>query len=150
MTIRNWQESDEPLSYSWPIAAGIGILTFMGMMGVGNHTDIMAAQVAFPVFVAFGVFFEWAFFGRDPGRQLEDALMPKGLATYDDYFGAEGGKPGAFARQVDSVFAPGPLKSFDEMFGTKPEQLTGIRAFLDNFTPKSLSSYDEMMGKRSK
>lgn len=89
MTLRNWQEEDEvkKLSYSWPAAAGIGLGMFAGMMTVGGYTDVTSAGVSFAAIVVLGVFFEWAFSGRDPGKQAHDFFTPKKLPTNDDLFG---------------------------------------------------------------
>lgn len=119
MTIRNWQESDEEVSYSWPIAGGLGVLTMASMIGIGQYSDVNSAIVAAIVTVGYGAFLEWAFWGRDPGTQVAD---------------------------LEKYFTPKSLPSNDEIFGkrtydAKTLKLDGLVRLLE---PKSLVSYGEL------
>ena len=120
VTIRNWQESDEEISYSWPIAVGVGIGTFAGAMAFGNYTDVTAA--------AAGV-------GGDSGlRRLS------GMGLLGPRPGGTGRGPGevlytqAAADATTRCSAPQPTMP-------KTLGLTGLVAALE---PTSLVSYAEL------
>ena len=117
---------------------------FAGLMGVGGQTDIVAAQIAAGTFFAFGAFLEWAFFGRDPGQQLQDALSIEPLTTNEEIFGADAGRAGSFSEAINRMFSPTTMKGYDELFGMKPKDLSGLKGSVSAIGPRSLISYADI------
>lgn len=144
MNIRNSRDEADKPSYGWALAVGAGAMVFFVMNLTGTNTNIAAVKAAGALTLILGVMFDWALTGRDPATRIEEILKPKKLFSYDQMLGVSTGRPKSFSLAVNAMFAPGKLQSYEERFGLKPYDLTGLRATVEGFGPKKLTSYKQL------
>lgn len=145
MSAPNSSQGPKPITASWPVAMGLGIVIFAAMVSMGGYPETTAVGVSAVFIVFFGVMIEWMFYERDPGDQVTQFFSPSELMTYESLFGKSSGASGKIAATLASGFAPSKLSSYDKMPGGK-YSTEGAERLAASFGPSKLTSYDKMFG----